>query len=174
MRTDLADRLFTVAGLLSADECTALIERGEELGFERAAVRTAAGPRQLPGVRDNDRAAFADPGLAGELWQRLRPFVPDAADGATPVGSDAEFRFYRYDVGQRFNRHKDGVVAKSPGVESRLTCLFTLNGDFRGGKLRSTPTTWWRACGPRSRPWCPARGTRSCSGTTGGTRSGRW
>ncbi len=134
MKTDLADRLFTVAGLLTPDECTALIERGEAVGFERAAVRTAAGPQRLPGIRDNDRAAFADAELAAELWRRLRPFVPDAADGAVPIGLDDEFRFYRYDVGQRFNRHKDGVVVKSPGVESRLTCLFYLNGDFEGGE----------------------------------------
>ncbi len=134
MKSVLADHLFTVAGLLTPGECRALIDRGEAFGFERAAVRTTSGPQMRPGIRDNDRAEFTDPGLAAELWRRCRPFVPHEFEGATAVGLDEYFRFYRYDVGQRFNRHKDGVVARSPTDRSRLTCLFYLNGGFTGGE----------------------------------------
>ncbi|MBY0229514.1 MAG: 2OG-Fe(II) oxygenase [Gemmataceae bacterium] len=134
MRTDLAPHLFTVAGLLSPEECRALIERGEAIGFKRAAVRTASGPQALAGIRDNDRAEFADPALAALLWERCRPFVPAMLEGGEALCLDGTFRFYRYDPGQRFKRHRDGVVNLSPRVRSRLTCLFYLNGGFVGGE----------------------------------------
>ncbi|MDB5390066.1 MAG: putative iron-regulated protein [Planctomycetaceae bacterium] len=128
------DNLFTVQNLLSPDECRELIDRGEALGFQRAAVRTASGPQMRSDIRDNDRTEFTDTNLATELWQRCLPFVPRVLEGAVAVGLDENFRYYRYDIGQRFKRHKDGVVERSPVVRSRLTCLFYLNDGFKGGE----------------------------------------
>jgi hypothetical protein len=141
MKSLLAENVFTVAGLLSSDECRQLIDRGEAIGFDRAAVRTGSGPQMRPGIRDNDRAEFTDPELAVDLWLRCRPFVPAELEGGTAVGLDDNFRFYRYDVGQRFKRHKDGVVERSQFERSRLTCLFCLNGDFTGGETAFYSTT---------------------------------
>jgi predicted 2-oxoglutarate/Fe(II)-dependent dioxygenase YbiX len=134
MKTVLAENLFTVSGLLTSDECRTLIHRGEALGFQRAAVRTGAGAQMRPDIRDNDRAQFADIELAETLWKRCLPFVPQELERATPVGLDEHFRFYRYDVGQRFKRHRDGIVERTPTVRSRLTCLFYLNDGFVGGE----------------------------------------
>lgn len=140
MLTHLAENVFTVAGLLTPDECDDLINRGEMLGFERAAVRTAAGPLMRPGIRDNDRAAFTDVALALSLWERCRPFVPAELEGGTAVGLDENFRYYRYDVGQRFKRHRDGIVQRSATERSRLTCLCYLNDGFTGGATAFYPT----------------------------------
>ena len=134
MKKDLANNVFTVSGLLSADECEALIDRGEQIGFQVAAVRTATGPQMRTGIRDNDRAEFTDPELASKLWLRCSEFVPLEFEGGSAVGLDENFRFYRYDVGQRFKRHMDGVVERSPSIRSRLTCLFYLSDDFSGGE----------------------------------------
>jgi predicted 2-oxoglutarate/Fe(II)-dependent dioxygenase YbiX len=134
MKTVLAENVFTVSGILTPEECSQLIERGEALGFERAAVRTSSGPQMRPLIRDNDRAEFVDPALAAILWERCLPFVSQELEGGTAIGLDDHFRFYRYDVGQRFKRHKDGVVERSPIVRSRLSCLFYLNGGFTGGE----------------------------------------
>lgn len=134
MKNLFAENLFTVSGILSADECRNLIDRGEEIGFQQAAVRTASGPKLIPGIRDNDRAEFTDPKLASVLWERCRQFVPPELDGGIAIGIDDNFRFYRYDPGQRFKRHKDGVVKQSPEVWSRLSCLFYLNAGFSGGE----------------------------------------
>ena len=76
MKTTLGENLFTVSGLLSPEECRVFIERGESIGFEKAAVRTVFGPKMRSDIRDNDRAAFTDPELAATLWERCRPFVP--------------------------------------------------------------------------------------------------
>jgi prolyl 4-hydroxylase len=133
MKTVLADNLFTVSGLLNGDECLRLIERGEALGFQSAAIRTRSGPQMRTDIRNNDRAEFYDGGLALELWRRCAPFVPVNMEGGTAEGLDNNFRYYRYDVGQRFNRHQDGTVRRGD-LRSRLTCLFYLNDGFSGGE----------------------------------------
>jgi predicted 2-oxoglutarate/Fe(II)-dependent dioxygenase YbiX len=134
MKTALADNLFTVAGLLSPDECRDLIERGEALGFQRAAVRTRSGPQMRADIRDNDRIEFTDLELAALLWQRCLPFVSLHLEEGEAVGLDEGFRFYRYDVGQRFKQHRDGVVQRSAAVRTRLSFLVYLNEGFTGGE----------------------------------------
>jgi hypothetical protein len=134
MKRVVAENVFTVSQLLTPDECRNLIDRGESLGFQQASVRMASGAQMRPDIRDNDRAKFTDFELAGDLWKRCEPFVPQTLEGGCAVGLDAHFRFYRYDVGQRFKRHRDGVVERSPTERSRLTCLFYLNDGFRGGE----------------------------------------
>ncbi len=133
MKTTLGENLFTVSGLLSPEECAAFIERGEALGFEKATVRTRSGRDMRPDIRDNGRAAFTDAALAAALWERVRPLVPAVLEGGAASGLDEDFRFYRYDPGQQFKAHRDGVVKKPGGLRSRLTCLFYLNGGFTGG-----------------------------------------
>jgi predicted 2-oxoglutarate/Fe(II)-dependent dioxygenase YbiX len=134
MKRVLAENVFTVSGLLTPEECEGLIALGEVNGFEQATVRTSSGPQMRPDIRDNDRSDFKDPALAMLLWERCRPFVPGELEGGTIVGLDEDFRFYRYDVGQRFKRHRDGVVRRSPTERTRLTCLIYLNDDFSGGE----------------------------------------
>ncbi len=134
MRNDLAPDLFTVADLLDADECRRLIDRGEALGFEAASVATPTGPKMMANVRNNDRATLDDPALAARLWEWLAPHVPAAVGDAVAVGLNDRLKFYRYDAAQRFNAHRDGVVARSPTERSRLTFLVYLNGDDEGGQ----------------------------------------
>ena len=134
MKVIRAENVFTVSGLLTPDECASLIERGEGFGFERAAVLTRSGRQMRPDVRDNDRVQFTDPYLSADLWQRCLSYVPRELEGGVVVGLDNNFRFYRYDVGQRFNCHRDGVVVRNPTTRTRLTCLFYLNDEFEGGE----------------------------------------
>jgi predicted 2-oxoglutarate/Fe(II)-dependent dioxygenase YbiX len=134
MKVELAENLLTVSGLLTPEECQELIARGEGIGFEPAEVRTYSGPQMRKDIRNNDRIAFVDPTLAADLWSRTRPFVPRELEGGKAVGLDENFRYYRYDVGQRFKPHMDGEVARTPSLRSRLSCLFYLNGGFEGGE----------------------------------------
>ncbi len=133
MRTDIAENLFTVSGLLTPAECERLIERGEGMGFEAASVATASGPRMMANVRNNDRATFDDLALADWLWQRVGPYVPAVLAGSVASGLNERFRFYRYDASQRFNAHRDGVVERSPTERSRLTFMVYLNEGAEGG-----------------------------------------
>ena len=96
---------------LASNECEQLIARGEGIGFEAATVATPAGPKMMTNVRNNDRVTFDDGELAGFLWGRIKPYLPAQIDGWTASGLNERFRFYRYDASQRFNAHRDGVVA---------------------------------------------------------------
>jgi hypothetical protein len=71
--------------------------------------------------------------LAGSLFDRARPFLPTRVDFWQLHGMNERFRYYRYDVGQRFRPHYDGSYRRHRGEESRLTFMVYLNDDFEGG-----------------------------------------
>lgn len=104
------------------------------MGFEKAIVHLDSGPQVRLGTRNHDRIEFDDPKLATDLWARCRPFLTAEIEGGEAFALDDHFRFYRYDVGQRFKRHKDGMTTRSATERSRLSCLFYLNGGFSGGE----------------------------------------
>jgi predicted 2-oxoglutarate/Fe(II)-dependent dioxygenase YbiX len=126
--------IWTLSGVLTPDECRQLIERGEALGFDTAAVRMREGAQMMPSLRNNDRAAMDDPALAALLWERVREHVPVEIDGCRAVGLLEHFRFYRYDPGQRFKRHRDGKENGPGGTRSRITFLLYLNEGYEGGE----------------------------------------
>lgn len=124
--------IFTVAGVLSAAECVALIDRAESIGFDAASVRTQSGPKMMPKIRNNDRVNLHDRELAETMWSRVSSILP-ILDDKQPVGVDHHLRFYRYSSGQEFKRHKDGSVNNKRGWTSKLSYLIYLNDDFDGG-----------------------------------------
>jgi len=124
--------VFTVAGVFTAAECSALIERAESIGFDAASVRTRSGPKMMTNIRNNDRVNLDDPELAELMWTRIASLLPQL-DGQQAVGVDKRLRFYRYEPGQEFKRHKDGAVESDDGCTSKLSYLIYLNGDFEGG-----------------------------------------
>lgn len=124
-----------VHGFLSAHECDALIQATEQRGF------TGAGPDYPPSYRDNDRLVADDPGLAGQLFERLLGGAARSAEmtgiineaGWTITGVNERLRFCRYRPGTQFRAHQDGVHHRSCS-QSRLTFMVYLNDDtFTGG-----------------------------------------
>lgn len=130
----LTDSILEISGFLSPSECVELIGRSERLGFAEAGVATPVGAQMIKGIRNNYRLEYPEPALAEKLWQRARAHLPAEPDGAMPVGLFDLFRFYRYDVSERFNKHKDGSIQVSEQVASRWTFLLYLNDDFEGGE----------------------------------------
>jgi predicted 2-oxoglutarate/Fe(II)-dependent dioxygenase YbiX len=130
----LAPGIYAVPDCLSAEECAFHISASEQLGYEAATINTRKGAVRDAGVRDNDRVIYDDVGLAALLWLRLRDYLPRFLDGRQAVGLNERFRFYRYEQGQRFAGHVDGVYRRSSGEESRLTLMLYLNDDFEGGE----------------------------------------
>jgi predicted 2-oxoglutarate/Fe(II)-dependent dioxygenase YbiX len=125
---------FTLDDIYSTLECRAMVERAENLGFTAATVSLAGGAQAMPGVRNNDRVKFDDADLAAQLWARLETSVPATLEGWRAVGLNERFAVYRYDPGQRFKRHQDGVVRTDTGEESRFTVLVYLNDECEGGE----------------------------------------
>ena len=124
--------VFTVANVLTAGECADLIARAESIGFNPASVRTHSGPKMMTNVRNNDRVNLMDTELANLMWSRIAALLP-TLDDQRPVGADNHLRFYRYEKGQEFKRHKDGAVTNDDGCISKLSYLIYLNSDFVGG-----------------------------------------
>jgi hypothetical protein len=118
---------------LSPSECTALIADAEQRGFQRAELDYP------PSYRDNDRQVRDDPGMADRLWRRLQqalPYLNDAGlPGWEPVGINERLRLCRYEPGQQFRIHRDGVHHRSPYCRSALTFMVYLTdgSEFDGG-----------------------------------------
>jgi 2OG-Fe(II) oxygenase superfamily len=130
----VAKDILTIDHFLSQGECDDYVKRGEDKGFEEASVSTQRGMVMMKNVRNNDRVIMDDASLAGHLWQRVQPFVPLEFEKWHPVGLNERFRFYRYDIGQRFDWHQDGCFERPNGERSFSTFMVYLNADFEGGE----------------------------------------
>lgn len=130
----LAHDIFVVDEFLTLEECQALIQFAESLGFEEAPITTAAGPLLAPEIRNNTRVILDDVARAEHLWHKAKEYVPAQFAGAKAVGLNERFRFYRYVPGQVFHWHRDGYFRRENGQRSRLTLILYLNDDFQGGQ----------------------------------------
>ncbi len=133
-REDLhGDLLFLIHDFFSPDECRASIARSEGLGYVDAPITTPLGFVMAKDVRNNTRVMVDDVSLARRLFERARPFLPSRVDFWTLHGLNERFRYYRYEVGQRFRLHYDGSFWRNAEEESQLTFMVYLNDDFIGG-----------------------------------------
>jgi len=125
-------------GFLSPAECRAYIGLAEARGLARADTDYP------PSYRNNDRLVLDDTAMAGALFARLRPLLPQSLEVKGRdrrretwrlAGLNERMRFCRYRPGQRFSIHQDGVHYRRRGFESKLTFMIYLtDGDaFEGG-----------------------------------------
>jgi len=128
--------VWTVDGVLDAEERRLLVERTTALGFAAAPITTARGFEMRPDIRNNTRVMFDDFELARELFARLRAHVPSEMFGRKVSGTNERFRVYRYDVGECFRAHYDGAFIRNENEQSYLTLMVYLNEDFEGGETR--------------------------------------
>ncbi|MFP2906148.1 prolyl hydroxylase family protein [Pyxidicoccus sp. 3LFB2] len=126
--------LITVANLLSAEECRALIERIEREGPTAAPITTGAGFVMRPDIRNNTRVMFDDVALATTLFERIAPHVPRRLEGRWEAcGANERLRCYRYEAGQYFAPHFDGAFVRHRDERSLLTFMVYLNDCPHGG-----------------------------------------
>ncbi|MEC5146518.1 hypothetical protein [Chitinophaga sp. 212800010-3] len=65
--------IFVLRNFLSPEECIALIEQSEALGYEEAMVDVGNGvQRMVKGVRNNERVLHKDQAYATFIWERLK------------------------------------------------------------------------------------------------------
>lgn len=141
-----ADNIETIAHFFSATECEEYIRFGELMGFEEA---TLFAPRGLKDHRNNDRVIFDDAERAQELYRRLvGHLAPSFQHRWQPVGLNERLRLYRYDVGQKFDWHRDGHFERDNGERSQFTFMLYLNDDFEGGTTSFCEDTGLMRDGP--------------------------
>jgi prolyl 4-hydroxylase len=135
-RKDVAPGIFTIAGILTDEECREYIAWSESHGYETAPVSMASGAVVRPDIRNNARVMVDTPTRAADIWSRLSADIPSVLEGRRAVGLNERLRFYRYSPGQRFAPHTDGCHRRPNGDESLMTLMIYLNGGARGGETR--------------------------------------
>jgi hypothetical protein len=125
-----------VPSAVNGARCTQLLRDLDARGFART------GELYPDDYRNNDRVVFDDAGLAAELEDRVRPYIPDEIVDAGArwrlLELNARFRACRYANGQAFCVHRDGAYVPSDDVRSFLTVQLYLDDDARrvGGRTR--------------------------------------
>jgi 2OG-Fe(II) oxygenase superfamily len=125
--------IFLIHDFLSPEECEHFIRVTEEAGFEDAPINALGGFVMRKDVRNNDRVIIDDITLAQRLWERAKEFLPSRYLHWEPIGLNERFRYYRYEIGQRFAVHADGCFARDNGERSQFTFMVYLNDAFLGG-----------------------------------------
>ena len=130
----ITDQIFTVTDFFTAEECDAYVELAESIGFDEAPINTPLGPQLRKDVRNNSRVILDDQQRANQLWSRIPDYIPHNIGGWSACGVNERLRFYRYDIGQRFDWHYDGYFERENGERSHLTFMVYLNEGFHGGE----------------------------------------
>ena len=130
--------VFVLENFLTPEECTAMVECTEAMGFEAAKLSTHRGMVMNKGVRNNARVIWhTQQEMIAPLFDRLQPFMPNddsAPPGYEPYALNQRLRIFKYSPGQRFLPHFDGGYAKSGTDRSWATFIVYLQAPVGGGQ----------------------------------------
>ncbi|CAK9050337.1 unnamed protein product [Durusdinium trenchii] len=157
-REDLVGRAFALHGLLSPTEAASYTQSAQRVGFRQSDVAREFTPQ----LRNNARLVHFSEGLASALYRRLLPHLRHrdlfllqpmgfGAEGRwKPSGVNHCFRVSRYQPGEHFARHCDGMYTNDDGECSIYSLVIYLNDDYEGGWLEFTDA---------HRSWKPSAGS---------------
>jgi prolyl 4-hydroxylase len=131
--TELKKNIFLIENFWTADRCDEFIQRTEALGYEPATIQTDNGPRLVDFVRNNNRVVYKDIELARRLWEEVQPYAPNEIGESVAIGLNEQFRFYKYQPGQQFRKHRDQSYIRNSREASYFTFMIYLNEGFKGG-----------------------------------------
>jgi hypothetical protein len=132
-RTELTKNIYLINDFWSPKKCDDLINATERMGYQRATIETEKGPRVVDFIRNNNRVLYKDFNLAKNLWDELRPYAPNEIGESVAIGLNELFRFYKYEPGQQFKKHRDQSYIRNSSEASYFTFMIYLNDDFKGG-----------------------------------------
>lgn len=130
----ITEQIFTIDDFLDAEACRQFIARSEAVGYQQATVQAGGGRHIVAtSVRNNERVIFTSFDLAQSLWLLLEPFAPAQIGKSVAIGLNEMFRFYKYQPGQKFKRHRDQSYMRNAHEASYYTFMIYLNDDYEGG-----------------------------------------
>jgi prolyl 4-hydroxylase len=129
--TALSKDIFLIDQFWSINKCDEFIAKSESKGYEAATVQTETGPRVVDHIRNNNRVLYKDFVLAQELWNELAPHAPKSIGDSESIGLNELFRFYRYQPGQQFRKHRDQSYIRNSREASYYTFMIYLNDNFK-------------------------------------------
>lgn len=130
----LSDTIFTIDNFWTKQECEDFIAKSELMGYVVATVETEKGHKVVESVRNNARVVYKDFNLANKIWQQLIGFAPKRIGNSFASGLNELFRFYKYDAGQKFKKHRDQSFIRNEEETSYYTFLIYLNDNYEGGE----------------------------------------
>lgn len=113
--------------------CEEAISTAENAGFNHATVSNEHGEQFALHARNNRRVIVEDLELTSKLWRDLRVHVPINMGNSRVCGLNELLRYYKYETGQKFQRHRDQSFIRDQFEASYLTVLVYLNDGFEGG-----------------------------------------
>lgn len=132
--TTISNQIYTIDNFWIPEECNAFIAKSEAIGYSPATIETEKGQKIVTGVRNNNRVLYNDIPFAADLWQKLEPFAPGSIGKSIAVGLNELFRFYKYEPGQIFKKHRDQSYIRNDTEASYYTFMIYLNDDYEGGE----------------------------------------
>jgi hypothetical protein len=138
---------FLIADLFTADECNAIIQAGEAVGYDPDQPAGGTSAADKKSILAHAFVWCTDVPFIQTVWCRVQDLVPRVVAGGRAVGINRRWRCYRYVPGSVYRPHIDGAWPGSgvdesgayvyddfqDGRTSRLTFLIYLNDDFNGG-----------------------------------------
>ena len=137
---------FVVNGLLSAVECTRLIDWGAARGWSFGWGDEDPNAAKRRNFRSAHTVEFDDPTLASAIWQRLKVCIQpsvsvdgvlagDMSSGGKWLASGihSKFMLVQYREGGHFSPHSDGFLVVGAHERTLYTCLIYLNDLVDGG-----------------------------------------
>jgi WD40 repeat protein len=144
---------FVIPSLFSKSECEKLLNDEIKNSFQKAISNYPTY------YRNNDRFVIDDDGLANQLFQKVKPYLPETIEINSTIQAENgvwhlkelnnRLRFCKYSAHQYFHRHLDGVHYRNETTQSKLTFMIYLNSasEFDGGrtlffKTKETDEIW--------------------------------
>jgi prolyl 4-hydroxylase len=140
MKTQEAPNIFTIPNFLSPMECQNFIEMAENIGFEEAKVQIDGAQTMMKSIRNNSRILHPNEELAATIFDKIKPFCIEKefheGDNTNYElhGLNELWRFYKYEEGQKFKKHRDGSFVRNQNERSEYTLMIYLNDNFAGGE----------------------------------------
>jgi prolyl 4-hydroxylase len=129
----LSNEVFIIENFMDEAACIDCIQWSEQMGYEEAKVNIHGQQVMMKNIRDNKRLLITNIEMAQQMYERILPFIPQTIGLANACGLNELFRFYKYEPGEKFKRHRDGSYQRNEKEFSLLTLLIYLNENFEGG-----------------------------------------
>ena len=130
----ISDDIFLIMDFWTKEKCAAFIAKSEDKGYHESTIDTGRGHRIVKSMRNNKRVIYFDPELAADIWKDLSAFAPATIGNSTAVGLNEMFRFYKYNPGEEFKKHRDQSYIRDNLDASYYTLMIYLNDGFEGGE----------------------------------------
>lgn len=150
---DTNSTCFVIPSLFSKIECEELLNTKIKNSFKKAISNYPTY------YRNNDRFVTDDDDLANQLFEKVKPYLPETIKINSTIQSENgvwhlkelnnRLRYCKYSTNQYFHRHLDGVHYRDETTQSKLTFMIYLNSatEFKGGrtlffKTKETDEIW--------------------------------